>query len=143
MLSEKSLSRIRELKLSPHDFLVVCTIVHDAMIESAGPKQTKLVALEIPADWPADYQIQFWAAYPNKTAKPRAMKALDKVAFGGKTRWNDLMAGLERYIISPKVISGYVKGPEKWIHDEGWNDQPIDGPRRNLTFFEIAAGMRE
>lgn len=99
----------------------------------------------IPADWPADYQDQFWAQYLNKKAKGSALKALDKIAHCGKTRWADLMAGLERYNLSRDVQRGYVLKPLKWLNGECWTDQ--DGPRpkdgRNLTFFEIAAGMRE
>ncbi len=139
MLNSQTLAQIEALGLDVITETSVIEIVERA-VELAVPIGSAL-ALQLPADWPVDYREQFWARYPNKTAKPRALKALDKVAFAGKARWADLMAGLERYIISPRVIGGYVKGPEKWLNDEGWNDQPCRGPKpKSLGFFEIAAG---
>ncbi len=96
--------------------------------------------LQIPADWPSDYQSQFWKAYPNKKAKAFAMKALDKVAFAGKTAWADLMAGLERYISSRDVKRGYVKHPATWLNGGCWMDeQGPTPPDRPLGFFELIA----
>ncbi len=139
MLPSQMLAQIEALGLDLITETSVIEIVEEAMREAKFGTEVKF--LQVPADWPADYREQFWARYPNKTAKPRALKALDKVAFAGKARWADLMAGLERYIISPRVIGGYVKGPEKWLNDEGWNDQPCRGPKpKSLGFFEIAAG---
>lgn len=96
----------------------------------------------IPADWPADYQVQFWKAYPNKKAKAFAMKALDKVAFAGKTKWADLISGLDRYILTDEVRRGFVKHPATWLNGGCWMDEPTpNGTKgRSLSFFEIAAG---
>lgn len=143
MLSEKTLSRIRSLGLDAHSYMTVCEIVHDAMCEKETAQNKTKVALQIPADWPPDYQSEFWGKYLNKTAKPRAMKALDKVAFSGKTRWADLMAGLERYNICDKVRKGFVKNPATWINDEDWNAvsrvKPSGTNGRPLGFFELIA----
>jgi hypothetical protein len=139
MLTSQTLARITDLGLDLITETAVIEILQDA-IDAAVPIGSS-VALQLPADWPADYQEQFWRRYPNKTAKPRAMKALDKIAFSGKTRWADFTQGLERYIVSPRVISGYIKGPAVWLNDEGWNDGPQpNGPKKKLSFFEIAAG---
>ena len=138
MLSSDTIDRIHALNLDPFTETAVCEIVQDA-VNAAAPNPANLLPSMIPADWPPDYQARFWAKYPNKTAKPRAMKALEKVAHSGKTRWNDLMAGLERYNISPKVRDGFVKNPATWINDEGWNDY-LRGTGRPLSFFELAAG---
>ena len=141
MLSSDTIDRIHALNLDPFTETAVCEIVQDA-VNAAAPNPANLLPSMIPADWPPDYQARFWAKYPNKTAKPRAMKALEKVAHSGKTRWNDLMAGLERYNISPKVRDGFVKNPATWINDEGWTDLPNFGPvtkSRNPGFFEMLA----
>ena len=94
----------------------------------------------IPLDWPADYQSQFWKAYPNKKEKIYAMKALDKVAFAGKTAWIDLMEGLSRYILSREVKAGYVKHPATWLNKGCWMDEDTGAKAKSLSFFEIAAG---
>jgi len=96
------------------------------------------------SDWPADYQSQFWNRYPNKKAKALAVKALDKVAKAGKTRWVDLINGLERYIYSYEVQKGFVKHPATWINGGCWQDQeqttplPVEKPK---SFFEVASDL--
>lgn len=113
----------------------------------------RAVAKTIPADWPADYRERFWGRYPNRKAKAHAMRALDKVAFAGKTAWADLWVGLERYINSETVKRGFAKHPATWVNAECWKDEPgpgdeggAPGPRGGNNgggpgFFEIAAGM--
>ncbi len=92
--------------------------------------------------WPQGYQDQFWDRYPNKKAKGAAIKSLEKIARGGKTDWDDLMAGLERYIISEEVKRGFVKHPATWLNAQCWSDEAGPRPPRQkpLGFFEIAAG---
>lgn len=95
--------------------------------------------LQIPGDWPADYQAQFWALYPRKTDKKAAIKSLDKVAFEGKTRWVDLINGIERYKLSNDVKKGYSKHPATFLNKGSWMDEeqtgpvPINGP---VSFFD-------
>ena len=92
-------------------------------------------------DWPADYADKFWSLYPNKKSKAHAMKALDKIAKAGKTRFVDLIAGVERYILSRDVQRGFVKHPATWLNGECWNDQeqttpiPVERPK---SFLEAA-----
>jgi len=134
------LDRIHALNLDPFTETAVCEIVQEAIDGAAGPSAE--VALQIPGDWPANYPDIFWLRYPNKKAKPRALKALDKVAFSGKTRWADLISGLNRYISSREVRSGFVKHPATWINDEGWKDQEQSTPppvERTKSFFEVAS----
>lgn len=141
MLSEKTISKIRGLGLDANGYLTVCAIVQEAIDESRPAKQTTSLALTIPADWPADYQEQFWRTYPNRKSKKEAMKALDKVAFGGKIKWADLIAGIERYISSRDVQRGFVKHPATWLNGECWKDQeqttplPVERPK---SFLEAA-----
>lgn len=143
MLSERTLSKIRGLGLDANGYLTVCTIVQEAIDESRPAKQTTSLALTIPSDWPADYQEQFWKKYPNKKSKKDAMKLLDKVAFAGKTRWGDLIAGLERYILSRDVQRGFIKHPSTWLHGECWKDEEPAAPARveQRTSFERATDL--
>lgn len=146
MLSEKTLSRVRGLGLDANGYMTVCDIVQQAIDESRPSKQTSCLALTLPADWPPDYQEQFWAKYPNPKSKKVAMKALDKVAFCGKFRWGDLIAGLERYICSRDVQRGYVKHPSTWLNGECWKDQEQRTPLpvgRSKSFFDVAAESYE
>jgi len=137
MLSERTLSRIRGLGLDANGYMTACEIVQEA-IDASHPKKQAL-ALQIPADWPADYREQFWRKYPNKKDKHEALKALDKVAFAGKTRWADLIAGIERYILSRGVQRGFVKMPATFLNKGSWKDEeqttpvPRNGP---ASFFE-------
>lgn len=85
-------------------------------------------ALQIPGDWPADYREQFMAKYPRRTKKKDGLKALDKVAFAGRTKWADLIAAIERYILSPDVQRGYVMHPATWINAECWKDEEQTTP---------------
>ena len=141
MLPAQILDQIHALNLDPFTETAVCEIVQEA-IDGAAGNPTTAIALQIPADWPADYQVIFWQRYPNKKAKPRALKVLEKIAFAGKTRWSDLINGLERYILTREVRRGFIKHPATWLNDQGWKDQeaeivPEDRPK---SFFEIAAG---
>jgi hypothetical protein len=138
MLTSQTLARITDLGLDLITETAVIEILQDA-IDAVTPSD--LLPSLIPADWPPDYLAQFWHKYPNKTAKPRAMKVLEKIAKAGRIRWIDLMDGLEQYSRSPKVMGGFVKNPATWLNDEGWNDGPQPhGPKKKLSFFEIAAG---
>ncbi len=146
-LSAKTIGRIESLvavaKLSATEHNMLLRIVKDAVAE--GTTNGRALAKVVPPDWPADYRDAFWAKYPNRKAKAHAMKALDKVAFAGKTAWADLINALERYIVSDDVIRGYAKHPATWLNAECWKDE--NGPAKigtnggSLGFFEIAAGI--
>ena len=143
MLSEKTLSRIRSLGLDTHNYMAVCEIVHDAIFERETAQKKIATTLQIPGDWPVDYQTQFWKIYPNKKDKNEARKALDKVAFAGKTKWADLLEGLERYKLSREVRRGFVKHPATWLNKGCWMDEAGPEPEgtngRPLGFFELIA----
>lgn len=148
MVSTKTLERISALCLNEPLQVIIIDIVREA-IDDAQPKGRAL-AKTAPADWPTDYHEQFWGRYPSRKAKAAAMKALDKVAFAGKTAWVDLIRGLERYISSETVRRGFVKHPATWLNAECWKDEdgPEDSPNRPTRtknggpgFFEIAAGL--
>lgn len=127
------------------DDIATLVIMRQVEICNALRAQETSTALTIPGDWPADYQKQFWDRYPNKVNKKDALKKLDKVARAGKTKWADLMSGLERYIICDKVQNGFIMGPDRWVLGEHWNDQygsePAGGRRVQRSAHEIAADL--
>ena len=141
MLSENIISKVRALNLDLMTEQAVINIVEEA-VAIAAPVSTAL-ALQIPADWPADYQDRFWAKYPNKKSKARAMKSLDKIAFSGKVRWSNLIAAIDRYILSPKVVRGFVMEPATWLNGECWKDEEQSSPRpiERKSFFDEAADL--
>lgn len=144
MLSEKTLSKIRGLGLDASGYLSVCTIVQEAIDDARPAKQETSLALTIPADWPADYQEQFWRIYPNKKAKTEAMKALDKVAFAGKISWEGLKSAIERYKLSREVQRGFCKHPATWLNKGCWKDEEQSTPapvERPASFFDVARGL--
>ena len=142
-LTQKTISELRDLCLETDKFYLTCKIVESALLEVLERTQKieeSLQKLQIPADWPVDYQKQFWDAYPNKKAKSAAMKSLDKVAKGGKTSWKELIYGVERYKNSQTVKRGFVKHPATWLNGGCWADEERvqSAPR---SFFDIAIGQ--
>jgi hypothetical protein len=88
--------------------------------EARSQKETRASALS--PGWPSDYRDQFWNAFPNKVGKPMALKKLDGIA-RGSTRWEDLMAGLDRYIRTKPSDRAWLN-PGTFLNQERWADQP-------------------
>ncbi len=142
-LTQKTISELRDLCLGADKFYLTCKIVESALLELLERTQrieNGLQKLKIPADWPVDYQQQFWDAYPDKKAKAAAMKSLEKIAKGGKTSWRDLISGVERYKNSQSVKRGFVKHPATWLNGGCWCDEErVQSNSR--SFFDIAIGQ--
>lgn len=139
MLNERTLSRIRSLGLDANGYMTVCEIAQEA-IDLSHPKK-KSLALQIPGDWPPDYRDQFWDAYPNRKDKHDAMKALDKVAFAGRTKWADLINGIEQYKLSRDVQRGFIKMPATFLNKGSWKNEeqttPTQVERKGaVSFFD-------
>lgn len=135
------LDRIEALGLHESDAATVRQIVRDAVDIATCPVEPSK-ALAVPGDWPADYREQFWKAFPRRTKKDTAMKALEKVAKAGKTRWADLINAIERYKLSRDVQRGCVMHPATWLNGGCWKDEeqttphPV-GPRpASVGFFD-------
>jgi|HubBroStandDraft_1064217.scaffolds.fasta_scaffold329345_1 hypothetical protein len=115
---------------------------HEAISAALRGNNSAAKALQVPADWPPDYQARFWSGYPNKKGKLAAHKALEKVAKSGKTRWDDLMTALERYKMSRDVQRGFIKHPATWLNQGCWTDEEGPPQRNNSAgFFEVLADM--
>ena len=143
-MDQNIIDRIRALNLDPFTEAAVCEIVRDAVDVFAAAEESEKPStasmLQIPGDWPADYRAQFWARYPRKDEKKKAMAALDKIAFAGKTRWADLLAGIDRYLGTDDVRRGFIKYPATFLNGESWNNE-YNGSKGPQSFFEIAAGV--
>lgn len=72
--------------------------------------------------WPPDYRERFWERFPNKVGKPVALKKLGGIA-RSSVRWDDLMAGLERYIRTKPAERPWLN-PATFLNQERWADQP-------------------
>jgi hypothetical protein len=71
-------------------------------------------------DWPADFEAQFWARWPNKVAKVPGMKALAKAR--KRVAFAVLMAGLQLFIDS--TDPRFYGHPATWLNADRWTDEP-------------------
>lgn len=68
----------------------------------------------------------FWAAYPKKVGKQKAMKAW-KAAMKSKTDVHDIAKGLDewkRYWAMQKTDIQYIPYPSSWLNARSWEDAP-------------------
>lgn len=94
---------------------------------------------------------QFWKAYPNKKAKPQALKAYAKAL--EKTDHATLVAAVHAQRGWRTWIDGFVPHPATWLNAERWADEPESprvaggknsstGGRSDTSFADIAARRR-
>lgn len=82
-------------------------------------KETRAVRAD---GWPDDFKELFWAKYPNKVGKPKAIAKLEHARKRG-VAWADVMAGLDRYIAGKPADRAWLN-PETFLNQERWTDQP-------------------
>lgn len=97
-----------------------------------GVRASKI--LPVVADgWPADYREQFWAKFPNKVGKPKALAKLDGCR-KRRIEWPAIIDGLDRYIRTKPPDRPWLN-PETFLNQERWADQPAafsaQGSRQN------------
>lgn len=144
MLNAKLLDRIRRLNLHVSIEEMVVKIIEDAVAEAVSPGGQLVTPAGfslIAGDWPSGFREIFWQAYPRRTKKDTAMKALDKIAKARKTSWSDLINGVERYKLSRDVQRGYVMHPATWLNGGCWKDEepktPTQVERKGaVSFFD-------
>ncbi|TPW29692.1 hypothetical protein FJU08_12810 [Martelella alba] len=73
----------------------------------------------------AEFDDQFWPAYPQKVAKPAALKAFMRA----RTRADleTILAGLNRYVA--KRDDRPWCNPATWLNQDRWNDAPVSAPQ--------------
>lgn len=98
-------------------------------------------------DWPDDAFEQFYAAYPRKTEKLDAQKALEKVRKKHRVPWPDLIGAVARYaaVADPQ----FTKHPSTWLNKGCWADQqqknghrPANSSRKSNS-DDFFAGLAE
>jgi hypothetical protein len=82
----------------------------------------------------SDDFADFWAAYPNKSAKLKAeaayAKALKRIV--GPDPPGQILAGVERAKLSRQWSDGFIPHPATWLNGGCWEDQPAETiPRQN------------
>jgi len=78
------------------------------------------------ADWPKDYQDQFWRNYPRKTEKKAALAKLDAIRKSGTVRWAAVIGGLLRFVHhckAQRTEERYMKHPTTWLNRGCWDDE--------------------
>jgi hypothetical protein len=90
-------------------------------------KETRAGALA--DDWPGDFREQFWAGYPNKVGKPKAIAKLEGCRKRG-VKFSHIMGGLGRYVASKPPDRAWLN-PETFINQERWSDQPATIEQQN------------
>jgi len=90
-------------------------------------------------DWPPDHEEKFWATYPRKISKLKAMQSLAKVRESG-VEWARVIGGVRKYAAwlaeaGPGVWRPHPKHPTTWLNQGCWDDvlqfgpSQTDGPR--------------
>lgn len=92
----------------------------DSDTEKEGKEATRARALAFPFD-------PFWQKFPNKVGKQAAEKAFDRVRKKGAVTFENLMAGLDRYLV--KTDDRPWCNPATWLNEGRWDDQPAAAPR--------------
>jgi hypothetical protein len=77
-------------------------------------KRSEIGALE------REFHETFWPAYPNKVAKPAALKAFLKAR--KRASLETIMAGLTRY--ASKTDDRHWANGSTWLNNDRWEDQP-------------------
>lgn len=91
-----------------------------------------------------EFEGEFWRAWPNKTAKPTALKAFlaaRKAGYG----LAEILAGVQRYVRDKPPDRPWLH-PSTFLNQRRWEDQPAPvqtGPPRGDRHGGIAALMRE
>ncbi|MGG7581725.1 hypothetical protein [Rhizobium sp. Nf11,1] len=83
---------------------------------------------------------EFWAAYPNKVGKPKALAVWNRL----KPDFDAVMAGLKCWKASDqwtKDSGRFIPHPTTWLNREGWNDA-IAGEQSAASPADLEATQR-
>jgi hypothetical protein len=81
------------------------------------PKKEKI-------DFSIDHD-DFYAAYPNKKAKPESLKAYNKARTVKKATHSEIMEGLSRYMAHKEDYRDWLQ-PATFLNKETWKDEYIE-----------------
>ncbi len=83
------------------------------------------------AEWPSDYEEQFWAVVAKKVGKEAALAKLARIEKADKVEFKDIIEGMRRYANSPDVRRDlrdpdrrrFVMHPTTWLNQGRWSDE--------------------
>lgn len=73
-------------------------------------------------DWPLDYELKFWTAWPagsRKHSKKQVFAKLNRIRKQREATWEALMDGVSRYLAS-KPDPQYIPAPLVWLNGARW-----------------------
>jgi hypothetical protein len=89
------------------------------------PLELAIIEPPQPRDWPADWQEQFWGAYPRRVGKGEAMRRLEKIRAAGKVPFQQILnAALVYRAETQNKEMQYIAHPATWINRGQWEDDP-------------------
>ena len=72
----------------------------------------------------------FWAVYPRKVGKPKALASYRKaIRLGVKP--SEIFAAAEQLRDDPNRVEEFTPHPTTWLNREGWNDPPLPARSSN------------
>ncbi len=89
-------------------------------------------------DW---FAAEFWPAYPRKTAKAAALKAMQRRKPDEETRQR-MIAAVKRQSQSPQWTKDggqFIPHAATWINQSRWDDEPIAVPAASWASTSVAA----
>ena len=95
----------------------------DTSVSTTGARKHQ-TALD-PSSFPKHGFDEWWNAYPHKIGKGAAEKKWHEVRKAGIVSFDDLTAGLERYVQSKPPERSWCN-PATWLHQKRWLD--VEGP---------------
>lgn len=81
---------------------------------------------------------RFWAKYPRKVGRPRALKAWRTLKLEGQV--DAVTKGLTRWHAwwtSQQTPPDRVPYPATWLNDERWKDEPVGGPEQEDMYAKF------
>jgi hypothetical protein len=88
----------------------------------------------------------FWAVYPRKVGKPKALAAYRRCVRDG-ARPSEIFSGAERLRDDPNRVEQFTPHPTTWLNREGWNDPQLpsrngQGREETITEEELLGQLR-
>jgi DNA-binding transcriptional MerR regulator len=105
--------------------------IESFFLSSESPLTPKPRARE--AEVQAEFEQEFWPAYPRKVAKPRALKAYTAARLKRGITKETILAGVRVYSAANLELK-YTAHPATWLNDDRWGDDaPTNGRRDGVV----------
>jgi len=107
-----------------------------------GPNKNTLNAKKKKLTTFADQFDAFWTLWPNKSGKKAAVKAWARLDTAGNVLYEDLVAGIERYIRDKPADREWMH-PATFLNGERWKDEAPAPVQRDSGRKSMATIMQE